>query len=115
MSKSTPVYFKSPPDTKIVFNYVPRKYLTSNLYITNITGQPIAFKVKTNVPVSYLVKPHLGIILPQRSVDISITMQPTDYNPQNAAISDRFLVNAVPLPSNIDLSTLSDQAQFTKI
>ena len=62
MSKGTLVYFKSLPDTKIVFNYVPQKYLTSGLNMTNITDQPIAFRVKTNVPISYLVKPFRGII-----------------------------------------------------
>ena len=112
--KSASVYFKSIPDAKIVFNYVPRENLTSGLNMTNITDQPIAFKVKTNVPASYIVKPHLGIILPQRSVDISITRMPTDYNPQNAAIKDKFLVNAILIPSNTDLSALSDQAQFYK-
>ena len=63
-SGSAPVYLKSIPNTKIDFNYVPLKYLTSDLNMTNITDQPIAFRVKTNVPISYLVKPHLGIILP---------------------------------------------------
>jgi len=103
------------PPKEITFNYFPKKYLSSILKLTNVKDYPVAFKVKTNVPAHYVVKPHIGAIPSQCSVEINITMQPTDYNPQNASINDKFLVEAVPVPANIDLSSLSDPTQFQQL
>lgn len=103
------------PPKEISFNYFPKKYLSSILKLTNIRDYPVAFKVKTNVPAHYVVKPHIGAIPSNCSVEINITMQPTDYNPQNASINDKFLVEAVPVPANIDLSSLSDPSQFQQL
>lgn len=103
------------PPKEITFNYFPKKYLSSILKLTNVKDYPVAFKVKTNVPAHYVVKPHIGAIPSQCSVEINITMQPTDYNPQNASINDKFLVEAVPVPANVDLSSLSDPTQFQQL
>jgi len=103
------------PPKEIAFNYFPKKYLSSILKLTNVKDYPVAFKVKTNVPAHYVVKPHIGAIPSNCSVEVNITMQPTDLNPQNAAISDKFLVEAVPVPANIDSSSLSDPIQFQQL
>jgi len=103
------------PPKEITFNYFPKKYLSSIFKLTNAKDYPVAFKVKTNVPAHYVVKPHIGAIPSQSSVEINITMQPTDYNPQNASINDKFLVEAVPVPAGVDLSSLSDPNQFQQL
>ena len=107
-------YLKIEPNNAITFNYVSRKYLSTNLNLKNITEVPLAFKVKTNNPICYLVKPHMGVIPPKSSIDINVTMQPTDYNPQTASITDKFLVNVISLPEILDVSSLNDPTVLQK-
>lgn len=107
--------FQTFPESEVMFNYVPKKYLNSSIRLVSTTDQPLAFKIKTNVPICYLVKPHIGYLPPRSTIDISITMQPTDYNPQTAAISDKFLINIVPLSPNTDATALADPARFQQI
>jgi len=103
MSESRNFVEVDPPNS-ISFNYQPKKYLVTNLKLKNITNQYVAFKIKTNAPVSYLVKPHSGYIAPGRVIEITVTMQPTDYNPQNSSLKDKFLINALVLPDGADLN-----------
>ncbi len=97
MTHRTPVYLRIAPESIIPFDYVPRKYLTSRLILSNPSSHNVAFKVKTTVPTSYLVKPHNGYLPPQSSIEINITMQPTEYNASMPPITDKFLVSAFPL------------------
>lgn len=92
------------PKTELVFNYVVKKTLTSFIQVKNISNGVLAFKVKTNVPQSYLVKPHEGVLMQDKSQEIEITMQPTDYNPQTSTLNDKFLVVAMLLPPNFNPS-----------
>lgn len=91
------------PKNELVFNYIIKKTNISFINIRNISNGVIAFKVKTNKPQSYLVKPHEGILTQDQSTDVEITMQPTDYNPQTSApVDDKFLIVAMLLPPNIN-------------
>jgi len=83
--------------------------------LSNPSSHNIAFKVKTTVPTSYLVKPHNGYIPPKASIEINITMQPTEYNASTSPITDKFLVSAFPLNSEIDMAVLQDAARFNKL
>jgi len=116
MTHSSPVYLRVQPESIVSFDYIPRKYLTSIIRLSNPTTHFIAYKVKTTVPTSYLVKPHMGYLSPNNSVEITITMQPTDYDAQAAAaISDKFLVSAFPLNSEMNSSILADPVKFNKL
>mmetsp|Transcript_9242 Transcript_9242/g.8121 ORF Transcript_9242/g.8121 Transcript_9242/m.8121 type:complete len:186 (+) Transcript_9242:46-603(+) len=103
---SGPKYVLITPDQEIAFNYVPKKYLTSSMTLKNMTEKHVLFKIKTNQPACYLVKPHTGTISPQTEVQIAITMQPTEYNPQSATIKDKFLINAFPLPEEANIQNI---------
>jgi len=115
MTHRSPVYLRIAPDSTISFDYIPRKYLTSRLILSNPSSHNVAFKVKTTVPTSYLVKPHNGYIPPNSSLEVNITMQPTEYTAQTPILNDKFLVSAFPLNSETDMAAIHDPARFNKL
>jgi len=115
MTHRSPVYLRIAPDSTISFDYIPRKYLTSRLILSNPSSHNVAFKVKTTVPTSYLVKPHNGCIPPNSSLEVNITMQPTEYTAQTPILNDKFLVSAFPLNSETDMAAVHDPVRFNKL
>ena len=116
MTRRNPVYLDMNPSQVITFDYFPRKYLATKLRLNNPTHENVAFKVKVTVPTCYLVKPHIGYLAPNSFIDIDITMQPTSYNPQTAAVlTDKFLVNAFVIDNKIDVIALNDNIRLSKM
>ena len=94
-------YLEVQPTSTVSFDYIPKRYLLSSIQLKNAGSELAAFKIRTNAPFSYLVKPRLGFVQPNQTVDLSITMQPTDYDPHTTTINDKFLLNAYPVDSAI--------------
>lgn len=90
------------PKEELPFSYMIKKTITSFISITNINNGLIAYKIKTNKPDSYLVKPNEGVLTEKQSIQVGITMQPTDFNPQTGTFEDKFLIAAMVLPPNFD-------------
>jgi len=102
-------YLQINPDSVISFEYQPKRYLTSSIKLTNLAPHSIAFKIKTNAPFSYLVKPRLGIINPNNTKIIDITMQPTDYDSCRMTLNDKFLINVCPIGKHFSAMSITNQ------
>jgi len=100
---------------EIPFNFIPKTYNLSTLKLTNNKDYPISYKIKSTAPLNYVLSSTTGTISSNSSTDITITMQPMDFNPQNASMKDTFLIEAIPLPSNADSSSLSDSTYLKSL
>ncbi|CAI9095924.1 OLC1v1031962C1 [Oldenlandia corymbosa var. corymbosa] len=59
---------------ELKFIVEPKKQLTSNLYLSNVTENLVAFRfLTTNIANGFKVKPETGIILPHSTCDITVT------------------------------------------
>ncbi|XP_063439684.1 vesicle-associated membrane protein-associated protein A-like [Mytilus galloprovincialis] len=69
------------PDIELKFKGPFTDVVTSELKLTNPSDQKVCFKVKTTAPKRYCVRPNSGIIDPNQSVNVSVMLQPFDYDP----------------------------------
>ena len=83
------------PESIIEFEFSPRCTAYSTLTLQNIVNINIAFKVKTTAPKSYIVKPNQGILAPNESRELTITMQPLPDFP--GEVNHRFQVQSAPI------------------
>ena len=81
------------PAKDLEFDLKSKEPVEQKLVITNISGGPIAFKVKTTAPKAYLVRPSNDMLAAGRSVDVKILLQPG----VERDTPHRFLVQAVAL------------------
>jgi hypothetical protein len=58
----------SPPD--LTFIYEPSKKMPTYLTITNPSEERILYKVRTNQPKKYIVKPSSGVIEPYTDIHV---------------------------------------------
>ncbi|VFQ65208.1 unnamed protein product [Cuscuta campestris] len=85
-----------PPDLKFTFELL--KQSSCSVYLTNVTDQYVAFKVKTTSPKKYCVKPNIGIIKPKSTVDFTVIMQAQRTAPVDMQCKDKFLVQSTFIP-----------------
>jgi hypothetical protein len=64
------------PEREFIFEITNASAAHTELRITNIVEENLAFKIKTTLPKFYVVKPNTGIIKIGSFVTISITLQP---------------------------------------
>lgn len=91
---------KLDPAKDLEFDLKCKEPVEQKLTITNITGAPIAFKVKTTAPKAYLVRPSNDMLKAGASVDVKILLQPN----VERDTPHRFLVQAVALQKEENLS-----------
>lgn len=103
------------PGTEVAFDYYPNKYLSAQISLKNITNSVVAFKIKTNAPQSYIVKPHTGLVTPYQTAFVVVTMQPVQLDPQSAQIKDKFLITACAVPSDTTLINLGEKWDENKV
>ena len=82
------------PPNEVYFDYIPKKTLPSKLSLSNLIDQKVAFKIRTNQPTNYVVRPSEGVLDSKMTTIIEIIMQPTDYNPLTHRIDDKFQIVA---------------------
>lgn len=71
----------------------PLAVVSEKFHVTNTAAVGIAFKVKTNNPSSYFVRPNIGVIAEGQELDIQIHYKPSRRGvPAAASSKDRFMV-----------------------
>jgi len=90
------------PDTDVVFTGDFCSATTSTLSIKNLDSEnSVVFKIKTNAPQRYVVKPHKGSIGPSDTVTSVITLLPFNFK-ETEKYPDKFLIQTC-LMSKINL------------
>ncbi|KAH9321718.1 hypothetical protein KI387_016357, partial [Taxus chinensis] len=78
------------------------KQSSCELQLLNNTENYVAFKVKTTSPKKCFVRPNTGVILPQTSFDITLTMQAQNEAPPHLQCKDKFLLLSVVVSSGTE-------------
>ncbi|XP_008316272.1 vesicle-associated membrane protein-associated protein B/C isoform X1 [Cynoglossus semilaevis] len=79
--------------------------VTAILKLTNPTDRNVCFKVKTTAPRRYCVRPNSGIIDAGSSVNVSVMLQPFDYDP-NEKSKHKFMVQSILAPYMTDTTDM---------
>ncbi|XP_062262374.1 vesicle-associated membrane protein-associated protein B-like [Platichthys flesus] len=74
--------------------------VTANLKLSNPTDRNVCFKVKTTAPRRYCVRPNSGIIDAGTSINVSVMLQPFDYDP-NEKSKHKFMVQSLLAPPDM--------------
>lgn len=74
--------------------------VTTNLKLANPTDRNVCFKVKTTAPRRYCVRPNSGIIDAGTSINVSVMLQPFDYDP-NEKSKHKFMVQSMLAPPDM--------------
>ncbi|XP_076928423.1 vesicle-associated protein 3-1-like [Bidens hawaiensis] len=81
---------------ELKFPFELYKQMQCLLQLTNKIDKHVAFKVKTTDPKNYCVRPNVGVILPQSTSEITVTMQAQKKAPVGLQCKDKFLIqNAI--------------------
>lgn len=74
--------------------------VTANLKLSNPTDRNVCFKVKTTAPRRYCVRPNSGVIDAGTSINVSVMLQPFDYDP-NEKSKHKFMVQSMIAPPDM--------------
>ncbi|XP_060775060.1 vesicle-associated membrane protein-associated protein B/C isoform X4 [Neoarius graeffei] len=85
--------------------------VTTTLKLANPSDRNVCFKVKTTAPRRYCVRPNSGVIEAGTSVNVSVMLQPFDYDP-NEKSKHKFMVQSLIAPSDMtDMEGLWKEAK----
>lgn len=84
---------------ELTFLFELKKQSSCSLQLVNNMDFNVAFKVKTTSPKKYCVRPNTGIIPPQSTCDVTVTMQAQKEIPPDMQCKDKFLVQSVMVPA----------------
>ena len=88
------MYLSTKPESILEFKLSSDCVATATMTLKNISGIKIAFKIKCSAPMHFNWRPNNGIIAPNESRDIEITIQSLKDFPQE--VIHKFLVQSVP-------------------
>ncbi|MBN3288130.1 VAPB protein, partial [Polyodon spathula] len=88
------------PEHELKFKGPFTDVVTTTLTLTNPSDRKVYFKVKTTAPRRYCVRPNSGVLDPGTSVDVSVMLQPFDYDP-NEKSKHKFMVQSLMAPDNV--------------
>ena len=96
------------PNENLTFIYTPNSPLTSQIHLKNISSSNLAFKLRTNSPSSYFVRPNQGILAPNEVKTITVILQGKDKKQDTQ--KDKFLIlhSRTSLPSSSNLSDINE-------
>lgn len=110
MSKLDQVLLLDPP-SDLRFKGPFTDVVTTTLKLSNPSDRKVCFKVKTTAPRRYCVRPNSGVIEAGGSVNISVMLQPFDYDP-NEKNKHKFMVQTIFAPATItDMDLLWKEAK----
>lgn len=89
------------PQTELRFRGPFTEVVTSTLRLTNPSDRNVCFKVKTTAPRRYCVRPNSGVIDSGTSVNVSVMLQPFEYDPNDRS-RHKFMVQSILAPANVD-------------
>jgi len=85
------------------------------LSLKNPSDQKVCFKIKTTAPKRYCVKPNSGVIDPKEEVQVAVSLQPFEYDP-NEKNRHKFMVQSMFAPEGeINHDTLWKEALDSQI
>ncbi|KAG8703449.1 hypothetical protein FRC08_002839 [Ceratobasidium sp. 394] len=94
------------PSDQLQFTRPFTREVCCMLTAVNQNAQPVAFRVKTTAPKLYIVRPNSGRIEPGGSIDVQVLLQPMYQDPPlSEQCKDRFLVESVIIPPNMEFRT----------
>ncbi|KAM9813599.1 vesicle-associated membrane protein-associated protein B/C [Neosynchiropus ocellatus] len=88
------------PQQELKFRGPFSEVVTTNLKLSNPTDRNVCFKVKTTAPRRYCVRPNSGIIDAGTSLNVSVMLQPFDYDP-NEKSKHKFMVQSMLAPPDM--------------
>eukprot|EP00475_Leptophrys_vorax_P036099 TRINITY_DN6035_c0_g1_i1.p1 TRINITY_DN6035_c0_g1~~TRINITY_DN6035_c0_g1_i1.p1 ORF type:complete len:251 (-),score=35.66 TRINITY_DN6035_c0_g1_i1:200-952(-) len=94
--------------SELKFPFELRKQVSTSLRLVNVTSEYVAFKVKTTSPKKYCVRPNTGLVPPQSSTEVVVTMQAQKEMPPDLQCKDKFLVQSVLVPASASKDTSQD-------
>ncbi|XP_028327871.1 vesicle-associated membrane protein-associated protein A [Gouania willdenowi] len=110
MSKLDQILVLDPP-ADLRFKGPFTDVVTTTLKLKNPSDRRVCFKVKTTAPRRYCVRPNSGVIDPGAAVNISVMLQPFDYDP-NEKSKHKFMVQTIFAPSSVsDMDSLWKEAK----
>ncbi|KAJ8573334.1 hypothetical protein K7X08_009845 [Anisodus acutangulus] len=80
---------------ELQFPFELKKQISCSLQLTNKSDDYVAFKVKTTNPKKYCVRPNTGIVMPNSTCDVIVTMQAQKEAPPDMQCKDKFLLQSV--------------------
>ncbi|KAK4372026.1 hypothetical protein RND71_007410 [Anisodus tanguticus] len=80
---------------ELQFPFELKKLITCSFQLTNKSDEYVAFKVKTTNPKKYCVRPNTGIVMPNSTCDVIVTMQAQKEAPPDMQCKDKFLLQSV--------------------
>ncbi|XP_010518728.1 PREDICTED: vesicle-associated protein 3-1-like [Tarenaya hassleriana] len=83
---------------ELKFPFELKKRISCSVRLSNKTDSYVAFKVKTTNPKKYCVRPNMGIVMPESTCDIIVTMQAQKEAPPDMQCMDKFLLQSVKAP-----------------
>uniref|UniRef100_UPI00358FBA8A vesicle-associated membrane protein-associated protein A-like n=1 Tax=Myxine glutinosa TaxID=7769 RepID=UPI00358FBA8A len=99
MSKCDQVLQLDPPQ-ELKFRGPFTDVVTTNLKLSNPSDKRVCFKVKTTAPRRYCVRPNSGTLDAASSINVSVMLQPFDYDP-NEKSRHKFMVQTMFAPQDI--------------
>lgn len=75
--------------------------VTATLRLTNPSSSNVCFKVKTTAPRRYCVRPNSGVVDAGTSVNVSVMLQPFEYDPDDRK-QNKFMVQSIIAPEGVD-------------
>ncbi|XP_043988074.1 vesicle-associated membrane protein-associated protein B/C isoform X2 [Gambusia affinis] len=88
------------PQQELKFRGPFTDVVTATLKLTNPTDRNVCFKVKTTAPRRYCVRPNSGIIDAGTSINVSVMLQPFEYDP-NEKSKHKFMVQSILAPRDM--------------
>ncbi|XP_054823006.1 vesicle-associated protein 2-1-like isoform X2 [Prosopis cineraria] len=104
------------PD-ELRFQFELEKPSFCEIKVSNNTGHHVAFKVKTTSPKKYFVRPNTGIVQPEDSCIIRVTLHVQHEYPTEVQRKDKFLLQSTVVNPNTKVDELSSDIfgmQFNK-
>ncbi|NXG39354.1 VAPB protein, partial [Dromaius novaehollandiae] len=87
------------PQHELKFKELFTDVVTANLKLSNPTDRKMCFKVKTTAPCSYCVRPNSAVIDAGTSINVSVMLQPFDYDP-NEKSKHKFIKQSMLAPAD---------------
>ncbi|XP_066339370.1 vesicle-associated protein 1-2-like [Miscanthus floridulus] len=107
MAASCDLLDVDPPELQ--FPFVLDKQISCPLRLANRTDRTVAFKVKTTNPRKYCVRPNNGVVPPQSSCTVVVTMQAQKVVPPDLQCKDKFLVQSVVVSDGLSAKDITSQ------
>jgi len=115
MSTKQEQILKIDPPVELTFTGPFHQAVSSVMTLTNPSERKVCFKIKTTAPKRYCVKPNSGVIDPMQTVQIAVSLQPFDFDPQDKN-RHKFMVQSMYAPpGEINQESLWKEADSSQL